>query len=136
MRSLLKTYLLNAFTLWLVASFVAGVNYSHHAPTIFAAALVLSLLNATVKPILNILFIPINFMSLGLLRWVTTVIVIYLVTITVADFHIGPFTIASFTFLGVIFPSVYLGRLTSLIAVSFTISATNNLLHWIFKSEQ
>lgn len=135
MRFFLKPYLLNTFTLWLVANLLTGVSTGEHANTIFTAALALSLLNFTVKPILNILFIPINFLTMGLFRWFTAVMVIYLVTVIVPSFSIGPFNIQSFSYAGIIIPTITLGKFSSLLVTTFAITLIGNLLSWIFKSE-
>jgi putative membrane protein len=63
-------------------------------------ALVMSILNAVVKPILHIISLPITFLTLGLFSLVISVAVVYLCTYLVDGFEVsGFFTALLFSFL-------------------------------------
>ncbi len=65
MKKFLRTIIVNFFSLFLISKFIGGVNYSDNLLVLFWAAFFLSVLNLLVKPILNILMTPINFLSLS-----------------------------------------------------------------------
>lgn len=63
-------------------------------------ALVMSILNTFVKPILHIISLPITFLTLGLFSLVISVAVVYLCTFLVDGFEVsGFFTALIFSFL-------------------------------------
>ena len=61
--------LISAFSIWLAAELIDGVNV-HDAGTIFAAAFLLGLVNATVRPVITIATLPISVLTLGLFLFV------------------------------------------------------------------
>lgn len=86
----------------LVASMIAvgvsayllpGVEVSG-AGAAFLAVVVLSLLNAVVKPVLLILTLPINFLTLGLFTFVINALVILLASALVPGFRVDGFVSA------------------------------------------
>lgn len=76
--------------------------------TALIAALVLGLLNATLRPILGFLALPINFLTLGLFSIVLNAIVLYLAAAMVKGFQIR-------NFLAALIASILLGILNGLI---------------------
>ncbi|HCY05814.1 MAG: phage holin family protein [Erysipelotrichaceae bacterium] len=65
MKKLLAFIITNSISLFLVSSLLSGI-YIKDVKTIVLLSLILGLLNATVKPILKFLSLPINILSLGL----------------------------------------------------------------------
>ena len=91
--SLLLRWLLNALALVLVSEIVPGF----HVTSIYAAliaALVLGLLNATVRPILLILTLPINILTLGAFTLVLNALMIVFVSSIVKNFEVQDFSAA------------------------------------------
>ncbi|NIJ55396.1 phage holin family protein [Dyadobacter arcticus] len=70
--------------------FVPGVVVSS-VGSAFVAAIVLGILNTFLKPILQILALPITILTLGLFYFVINVLVIYLATYLVDGFAISNF---------------------------------------------
>ena len=69
MIGLLVRWLVSALALAVVASIVPGIHAAGFGPTMIAA-LVLGILNAIVRPILILLTLPINLLTLGLFTFV------------------------------------------------------------------
>ncbi len=61
--------LISAFSIWLAAELIDGVNV-RDAGTIFAAAFLLGLVNATVRPVITIATLPFSVLTLGLFLFV------------------------------------------------------------------
>jgi putative membrane protein len=81
---------LNALALWVVSSIVPGI----HASGIFAtlvAALVLGILNALVRPILLVLTLPLNLLTLGLFTFVINALMLELTGAIVKGFTVDGF---------------------------------------------
>ena len=87
---LILVWLLNAVALWLVTFLVPGVTFEQPVHLI-VAALVLGLVNASIKPILVILTLPITVVTLGLFLLVLNALLFWGVSAIVPGFAVGGF---------------------------------------------
>ena len=99
---LIAKVLLNAFLLWVVAYVVPGISISNFFASI-VAFLILSIVNATIKPVLSLLTLPVNFLTLGILGLLINVLLFMLVADLVPGFEISNFFSA---FIGLVFYSL------------------------------
>ncbi len=131
MKYLLRVFLFNIFSIWITSQIVPTLRIRGGWQTILLAGATLSLLMLIVKPILKILFIPINILTFGLLSWLVNVIVIYILTIVVPEVTILPWTFPGFNWSGFVIPAIGLTYLLSLIATSLVITFITNIFHEI-----
>lgn len=80
MRHFLLHLVLNTMALWVVASIYGGVFFRPGSglADYLAAGLVWGLANALIRPVLLVLTLPINFLTLGLFTFVVNAMVLYL----------------------------------------------------------
>ncbi|MEK7592396.1 MAG: phage holin family protein [Patescibacteria group bacterium] len=128
MRYLLKLFVFHAFALWLTTEIYSGFVVRGGWQTVFFAALILTLLTLLVKPLLNILFIPVNLLTFGLFSWFIHVIVVYILTILVRTVYVRPWVFVGFSFEGFIIPPIEISYLVSLVVSTFLITAISNVL--------
>lgn len=83
-------WVLNAFALWVVSEIVPGIHAEGVLAT-FVAAMVLGILNALVRPILLLLTLPINLLTLGLFTFVVNALMIELTGSIVKGFTVDGF---------------------------------------------
>ena len=133
MKKFLRTIIVNFFSLFLISKFIGGIDYSENLLILFWAAFFLAVLNLLVKPILNILMTPINFLSLGAFRWVIYLIILFLVTLFVPEFKITGFTFPGFSFAGFTVPTIRLAFFWSLFLVSFMLELIPGIITWLVK---
>ncbi len=88
--SILINILLNAIAVFVVASILPGVTISSFW-TAIVVAIVLGLINTYIRPILLILTLPINILTLGLFTFVIIALLTWSVTAIVPGFHINGF---------------------------------------------
>ncbi len=133
MRKLLKTIVISSIALALVAEIIPAVSFGSNRVTILWAAIGLTIFEYFLKPIAKILFLPINLLTLGLLRWIINVIGLYLVVSLVKDFRITPYYFPGFNWQGIILPSAQLSLLVTYIVISFLINIIITGFRWLFK---
>jgi len=133
MRKFFKGLIIIFFTLLLIAKATKGINFADDYLVLFWSALSLSVLNIVIKPILNLLLMPINLLTLGASRWIVNVLVLLLVMLINGSFRVVGFTTVGFSFSGLIVPSIHLSFIWSLILVSFLIEFVSLALNWIFE---
>ncbi len=100
--------LLNAVVFLALASFLDGVSV-HNWMTAILAAVMLSVLNVIVKPIISLFSLPLTMLTLGLFYFVINGLMIWLTSYLVAGFTISSFGQA-------IFVSLILSLVNSLVA--------------------
>jgi len=128
MKKIIRPFLLNSITLAVLAYLFPGVDYSNSIHTLIVAAIVLVFLNFLVKPLLKILFLPLNLLTMGIFRWIINVAILFLATVLVPDFTISAFTIPSTSIFNLTFPALTLSDLWSLVFISFFYSLTRKII--------
>jgi putative membrane protein len=87
------TWAFNVAALWVADKLLDGVHVSgdHAWITFVLAGLVFSLVNMVVKPIVAILAIPLIILTLGIAYFLVNVLMIFLTSWIVDDFHVDGF---------------------------------------------
>lgn len=93
----LKPLLVTTLTLFTLSYFLPTISFLNYT-TLIIAAIVMTLINKIVRPVLKILFLPINIITLGLFSIILNVILLWLVTYLVPGFHIEAMTILGISF--------------------------------------
>lgn len=92
---LLLVWLINALSLVLIAYLFPGIEIGSFA-TALIVALVLGLINAVVRPIIILLTLPINILTLGLFTLVINGLLFWFVASFIEGFYIAGFWSAFF----------------------------------------
>ena len=95
MKRMLVNLLLSAVLLYVIAWVFPGITINGFGTAIIAA-FVLGLVNAFIKPVLNLLALPLTIITLGLFSLVINALMLILVSSLVSGFHIHGFFTAFF----------------------------------------
>ena len=117
MKSIFMRFLQTILAIALLAFLIPTVKYSDYL-TLIMAGIVLSLLQMILRPILKLLFLPINIVTLGLFSWLINVFLLWSATKIVPGFDINP----------TIFMGVRLGEFGTLVLVSFLLSLAQTFI--------
>ena len=90
MQGVLIRWGISALALWLTSEVISGIHVDG-AAALFVAALVLGILNAMLRPLLLIVTLPINLLSLGLFTFVINGAILKLTAFFVGGFHVEGF---------------------------------------------
>jgi len=131
MKGILRRIFVNFFCLLTIAKIFGAISYSDDFLTLFFAAACLTVFNLCIKPLLNLFLMPINLLTLGGFRWITNVVILFLVTIFIKGFKVLPFVFPGFSSGGFSLPTIHFSLFWSLILVSFLIEVLNYILSWI-----
>lgn len=118
----MKTILVSAITILLLAWLVPSVSYSGWMALVIAA-IVMALLDTLIRPVLKLLFLPINVVTLGLFGWVINAALLWLVTYLVPGFQIMPMVLLG----------IQLSQFMSLVVVSMLISLIQSFVRIFIK---
>jgi len=131
MKPFLRSFIYHAFALLLITELIPGVSAQEGFKTIGIAALTLAIFNLLVRPIINLLLLPINLLTLGMFRWVVNVIILYILTIIVPEFKIGSFQFTGLHYNGLFLPPATVTSFWNTVLVSFFLSFILSFLYWL-----
>lgn len=131
MKRLFRSYLINLVALEATTKLLPGLTYDGGLKALAMGALGLMLINLAVIPLLKIMFLPLNLLTLGLFAWLVNVVGIYLLTTFVPSFKLVPYTFPGLTAGGFSMQSVDLNILEVAICASFLVGLVSHFLHWL-----
>jgi putative membrane protein len=133
MKGPLRSILINALVLYLAALILPGLIFNGQLGTLLMAALALTLLNSFIKPIIKLLLLPINLITLNLFAWVTNAVMLFAITLFVKGYQVVPFHFVGLTAQGFTIPSMDVSQIFSYILASILISALSSFIAWLLK---
>lgn len=131
MKSIVRNILFYSVALFLTSLAVTGLTVSGGYTTYILGGIVLSLLFLIVKPILSIITLPLNIITLGLFSFVINGIILYLLTIFVPNISISTFTFNGLSFAGFIIPRLFINNFFAFIIASIILSLIVGGLKWL-----
>lgn len=133
MKNILKHYIVDTISLYLISQAVSGMYFENGINSLFLAGLGIMLTSFLVKPIINLLLLPLNLLTFGLFRWISSSITLYIVTLVVPGFSIHEFFFSGFTSPWIDIPSLTFVSPISFIAFSFLITTVTSIIYWLIK---
>lgn len=133
MKPFVRNSLFNAFSIFFLSQILPGVKVDGGIATYLFGGFALTILFILLKPVLNILSMPLNLVTLGFFSFLTNVIIFYLLTVLVIGISITSFTFAGFSYAGFIIPPVYFNTLFAFVLVSFLQSLCVSFLNWLIE---
>lgn len=134
MKTIIRPFIYSLFALW-TATLVFGKSFQvlGGLRSFLYTAAVFGLLNLLIKPVLKLIFFPINLLSFGLFSWVTNVILLYLLTRIVTFVKIADWKFPGFSYASVNLSAYNLNFWETFIVISLFIGIIVNLLLWLSK---
>jgi uncharacterized membrane protein YvlD (DUF360 family) len=86
-----------------------------------------------VKPIINILLIPLNLITFGFFKWISSAVALYLVTLLVPGFKILYFSFSGLSSKWLDIPAFSISGFLSYVAFSFILSFLTSIIYWLIK---
>ena len=91
LRRFVVTWFFNIVALWVAAKLLDGIGYSGNEWVLVIAALVFSLANIFVKPLVILFTLPLVILTLGVALFFVNLLMLYLTSWVVDDFHVEKF---------------------------------------------
>jgi len=135
MRTLLVKMLSTMASFYLVQILIAGVRLDPSWQAYLSATLVFLLFNLLVAPVIRLLLLPINLLTLGLFGWIANVITLYLFDIFSNSITISPYQFPGYSSSLIALPPAYLSLFWVLVLTSLTLTLINNLITYLLRSE-
>lgn len=131
MKTLLKMLAGNGVSLYLLSKAFPAFRIEGTLKAFVTAAATLSLLQVLVRPVLELVLLPVNLLTLGVFRWVSSVAILWLLAALVPGISILPFHFEGFSYQGVVIPEANLTVFWSIVVSAFLLSSIAALVNWI-----
>ncbi len=131
MKRILRYFLINVASLWVATLIIPGLTYSGGAKSLIVGGVAFMVINLVLVPLLKILLLPLNLLTLGVFAWITNVLALYALTSVVSDFKLVPYSFAGANLNGFILPAYELSPFLVAVVVSFLIGLITHFLQWL-----
>jgi len=132
-KKILRHYTLDTYSLWVISNIASGIIFERGLRTLFISGAALAAVFFFAKPAINLLLLPLNLVTFGLFRWVSSAIVLYLVTLLVKDFKIVYFHFPGYASKWIDIPALNFNGFLAYVAFSFLLSLITSFLYWLMK---
>jgi len=133
MKTLLRQIGINYLSLFLSFSIYPGFSVDNTFRVVLTASILWLLLNKVVKPIIKLLLLPINLITLGLFSWVISVVTLFLLQSLINGISLHPYLFTGFSYQGFTVPAFHINLLFSYIITSSLINGLHSLIVWLIK---
>jgi putative membrane protein len=136
MKPLLRSILINLLVFYLCGIIYPGFVIKHDFKVLVSAAVVWFFLNKFVKPIIKLLLLPINLITLNLFSWVVSMVTLFLLQMLVGDIHISAYSFPGVNFEGFIVPPIYINIFFSYLITSTLLNTLVNTIKWLIAKKE
>ena len=133
MKTLLRHYVIDTIALYLASRLTTGLLFEEGIKTLLLAGIGLMAASLVVRPLINLLILPINLVTFGLFKWVSSAVALYLVTLVVPGFRIGNFVFLGLSTEWFSLPSFSLDGIFAFVGFSFLLSLLTSFMYWLIK---
>ncbi|KKT65915.1 MAG: hypothetical protein UX25_C0026G0010 [Candidatus Woesebacteria bacterium GW2011_GWC2_45_9] len=133
MKTLLRHYVIDTVALYLASTATSGLIFAEGIKTLLLAGVGLMAASLVVRPLINLLILPLNLITFGLFKWVSSAIALYLVSLVVPGFKIGNFVFLGLPTGWIDIPSFSLNGILAYVGFSFLLSLITSFMHWLIK---
>ena len=135
MRKIIVSLLSTTASFYVAGYFLAGFQIDNNWSAYLIASLVFVIFNFFLSPIIKLLLLPINLLTLGLFRWLSNVLVLYLFDLLYDGINITAFTYPGYSSSMISIPSGDLNLFWVLVLSSLLMSITYSLISTLFGNE-
>ena len=111
--------------------YVPGFIFDGGTITLLKAAVIFTGINLILVPILKLLLLPLNLLTLGLFAWVANVVALYVLVRLVPAVHISSFYFSGYIIGGFVIPPYEVTTFITAIICSLIIGVFTHLAHWL-----
>lgn len=134
MKRILRSFVIEIGALYLVSRIAGGIEFKNGLESLAIAGIALALATFLVRPIINILLLPINLVTFGLFKWISQAVTLFIVDLILSDFSVTAFVFSGFSSKWFSLPPVALNSAPiAYIAFSLLLSVIGGIIYWLVK---
>lgn len=133
MKKLLRKYLFSLGALWVSSQILPALVIQGELKGLALAALAFMIADIILIPLLKVLFLPLNLLTLGIFAWVTNVLALYFLVSVLPELELLPYHFPGIDLVGFIIPPIEMPTFMVAVVASFLIGGIIHILNWLAK---
>lgn len=131
MKTIVRKVFLSSLSLWFTTLITTGLVVKDGILTFIVAGFVLYLLQRVLKPILQLVTLPINMLTLGLFSLVINAVTLFVLTLIVPQVKIVPFVFPGYNLAGFVFPRLSFNELGAFVVIALVLTVVKRTMEWL-----
>ena len=132
-KSVLRAFLINIGALYLITQIIPAVTITGGIKGLAIGALAFMVANILLVPVLKVLLLPLNLLTLGLFAWISNVLALYFLVNVVPYFKIGIYHFSGLYWEGFTLPAIDLSVFQVVIITSLLLGFIIHFANWLVK---
>ncbi|MGD8744233.1 MAG: phage holin family protein [Candidatus Woesebacteria bacterium] len=133
MKKIIRHFLIDLLALYFVTQIASGMVFERGIQTMLITAGAMTVVTILAKPVINLLLLPLNLVTFGVFKWVSSAVALYIVTLIVDNFKIAYFDYAGFTSKWIDIPHLHFEKAAAFIGFAFLLSIITSFIRWARK---
>lgn len=133
MKKLLRKYLFSLGALWISSQILPALVIQGELKGLALAALAFMIADIILIPLLKVLFLPLNLLTLGIFAWITNVLALYALVSVLPELELLPYHFPGIDLVGFIIPPIEMPNFMVAVVASFLIGGIIHILNWLAK---
>lgn len=125
--------MINLGALWAVTQIIPAISITGGPQGLLLGALAFMLANFLLVPILRILLLPLNLLTVGLFAWLANVLALYFLVNIIPYFKLSSYYFPGINIEGFTIPAMNLTIFQSVLLASFMIGLIIHFIKWTIK---
>ena len=135
MKSLIRHIFINYLVIYITSLIYPGFSVLPVFKTLLTASVIWLLLNKIIKPIIKLLLLPINLITLNLFSWLVGLITLFLLQIFADGVSINSYNFPGISYGGLALPPLFLNIFMSYLLTSILLNSLHSSIVWLFRKD-
>lgn len=134
LRIIFRPIFINLISVYIAAQVLSGIFvYIGGFQTLFLAAAIIAVANLIVRPVINLLLLPLHLLTLGIFRWIANLATLFLVTRFIPQITIHSFTFPGLSLSYLIIPSIHFSAFGAFILTTLVLTFIFHFIYWLLQ---
>lgn len=119
--------------LWISSQILPALVIQGELKGLALAALAFMIADIILIPLLKVLFLPLNLLTLGIFAWITNVLALYALVSVLPELELLPYHFPGIDLAGFTIPPIEMPTFMVAVVASFIIGSIIHILNWLTK---
>lgn len=133
MKSLLKKYFIIILAVYSLTQFIPAFVISDRWQGLFYSSFILSILFYIAQPIINLIMLPINLLTLNLTSWLLNIVITYIWTLLVPNIQVASWQFKGKNIGPITFSSLYFPQWQVIVLSGILLTLIIQFIKWLVK---
>lgn len=133
MKKILRNFLVNLGAIWVTMQIIPSIAFNNGIKGLAISALAFMIANILLIPLIRILLLPLNLLTLGLFAWLSNIIALYILVTNLPYLSITPYNFQGISFGSFALSPFPLSTFQTALLASLVIAIVIHFTSWLIK---